>query len=112
MNRFVLGLRASRHLKYGAPFFLFLLGGTYALREFRSVRYDAELNPKAKHFGEWTAYLPAQDELNSRGRHVISKCNGVTSYRLCHVVLRAITFSGDNGSNFDRAINLRRNNSS
>ncbi len=33
--------------------------------------------------------------------NVTSKCNGGTSYRLCHV-LRAITLTIDNVSNFDR----------
>jgi hypothetical protein len=41
--------------------------------------------------------------------NVTSKCKGVTSYRLSPV-LRKITLGSDNGSNFDRAINLRRNN--
>jgi len=40
----------NRHFKNGAPFFLFIFGGAYALREFRTVRYDSELNPKAKKF--------------------------------------------------------------
>jgi hypothetical protein len=39
------------------------------------------------------------------------KRNGVTRYRLCHV-LRAITFGSDNGSNLDTAITLRRDNGS
>jgi hypothetical protein len=45
--------------------------------------------------------------------NVTSKRNGVTHYRyrLCQI-LRAITFSSDNGSNLDRAITLRRDNGS
>ncbi len=43
--------------------------------------------------------------------NVTSKRNGVTRYRLCQI-LRAITFSSDNGSNLDRAITLRRDNGS
>jgi hypothetical protein len=43
--------------------------------------------------------------------NVTSKCNGVTHYCLCHV-FKAITFSGDNGSNMDRAKTLRRDKSS
>jgi hypothetical protein len=41
----------------------------------------------------------------------LQKYNGVTHYRLCHV-LRAIIFSNDNGLNLDRAITLRRDNGS
>ena len=40
----------NKHFKNGAPFFLFIFGGAYALKEFRSVRYDPELNPKATKF--------------------------------------------------------------
>ncbi len=43
--------------------------------------------------------------------NVPSKCNGVTRYRLCHV-LKAITLTSDNGSNIDTAITLRRDNGS
>jgi hypothetical protein len=52
MNRLFTSARASRHLKYGAPFFLFLFGGNYALRQFRSVRYDTDINPKAAQYGK------------------------------------------------------------
>ena len=40
----------NRHFKNGVPFFAFIFGGAYALREFRSVRYDSELNPRAQKF--------------------------------------------------------------
>ncbi len=40
-------------------------------------------------------------------RNDTSKCNSVTCYCLCHV-LRAITFSNNHGSNFDRAITKGR----
>ena len=40
----------NKHFKNGVPFFLFIFGGAYALREIRSVRYDSELNPNAKKF--------------------------------------------------------------
>lgn len=50
MSKFAHSFRTSRHLKYGAPFFLFLLGGTYALREFRTVRYDSDINIKANKY--------------------------------------------------------------
>ncbi len=43
--------------------------------------------------------------------NVSSKCNGVRSYRLC-LVLRAIIFSSDKGSNLEKALNLRRDNDS
>ncbi len=43
--------------------------------------------------------------------NVTPKCNGVTRYRLCHI-LRVITFSSNNGSNLDRAITLRYDNGS
>lgn len=48
MNRLLSSARTSRHFKYGAPFFLFVFGGTYVLREFRTVRYDSDINPRAK----------------------------------------------------------------
>jgi cytochrome c oxidase assembly protein subunit 16 len=40
----------SRHFQYGVPFFCFIFGGAYALKQFRSVRYDSDLNPKANKF--------------------------------------------------------------
>jgi len=40
----------NKHFKNGAPFFVFIFGGACALREFRSVRYDSELNPRAQKF--------------------------------------------------------------
>jgi hypothetical protein len=46
---------------------------------------------------------------NAEVGNFISKRNGVTHYRLCNV-LRVVTFSSDNGSNLDRAINLRHDN--
>ncbi len=46
-----------------------------------------------------------------RSANVTLKCNAVTSYRLCHES-RAITFIGDNCSNFDRAITLGCDNGS
>jgi len=39
-----------RHFRFGAPFFLFILGGHYALSSFRSVRYDRELNQNLGQF--------------------------------------------------------------
>jgi len=50
MNSLLSRITNNRHFKNGAPFFLFLFGGGYALREFRSVRYDSDLNPHAKKF--------------------------------------------------------------
>jgi hypothetical protein len=44
--------------------------------------------------------------LGTEVSNITSKCNGVTRYRLCHV-LRAITLSCNNSSNFDRAATLR-----
>jgi hypothetical protein len=41
--------------------------------------------------------------------NITSKCNGVTGYCLCHVP-GVITFSSDNGLNFDSAITLRHDN--
>ena len=40
----------SKHFTNGVPFFLFIFGGAYALKEFRSVRYDKDLNPNAQKF--------------------------------------------------------------
>jgi len=41
---------SSKHFKYGLPFFTFIFGGSFALSEFRSVRYDSKLNPKVAKF--------------------------------------------------------------
>jgi len=48
MSALLARISNSKHFKHGAPFFLFIFGGAYALREFRSVRYDSDLNPHAK----------------------------------------------------------------
>ena len=37
-------VRASKHFKNGLPFFLFIGGGAFALKEFRTVRYDSNIN--------------------------------------------------------------------
>lgn len=50
MSNLISRIVNNKHFKNGVPFFLFIFGGAYALREFRSVRYDSELNPKAKKF--------------------------------------------------------------
>ncbi len=49
--------------------------------------------------------------VEQRSATLLKKGNGVKRYHLCHV-LRAITFSSDNGSNLDRAITLRHDNGS
>jgi len=41
-------LNSNKHFRFGVPFFLFIFGGQYALREFREVRYDNKINPKAR----------------------------------------------------------------
>jgi len=46
MSTFLPRLLNNRHFKNGIPFFLFIFGGGFALKEFRTVRYDSELNPK------------------------------------------------------------------
>lgn len=50
MSSFVNRILNNKHFKNGAPFFLFIFGGAFALKEFRSVRYDPELNPKVNKF--------------------------------------------------------------
>jgi len=47
MNSLLARISNNKHFQNGVPFFLFIFGGAYALREFRSVRYDSNLNPKA-----------------------------------------------------------------
>jgi len=47
MSQFLDRLRRSKHFRFGAPFFLFIFGGQYALRKFREVRYDSSINPRA-----------------------------------------------------------------
>jgi len=48
MSSLLARISNNKHFKNGVPFFLFIFGGGYALREFRSVRYDSDLNPQAK----------------------------------------------------------------
>ena len=50
MSSFFSRIINNRHFKNGVPFFTFIFGGAFALREFRSVRYDSELNPRANKF--------------------------------------------------------------
>lgn len=50
MSSLLARITNNRHFKNGGPFFLFIFGGAYALREFRTVRYDSDLNPNAKKF--------------------------------------------------------------
>jgi hypothetical protein len=67
-----------------------------------------DLSPAASLFSPWVhAAITPQPEVGN----VTSKRNGVTRYRLCHI-LRAITFCSDNASNLDRAITLSRDNGS
>jgi hypothetical protein len=55
------------------------------------------------HWGSWRGPLAIVNYLvYAEVSNVTSKCNGVTRYRLCHV-LRAIILGSDNVSNFDRA---------
>lgn len=46
MSSFVSRITSSKHFRFGAPFFLFIFGGQYALRTFRELRYDSTLNPR------------------------------------------------------------------
>jgi len=48
MSSFFARVVKNRHIQQGGPFFLFIFGGAFVLREFRTVRYDSELNPKAR----------------------------------------------------------------
>jgi len=47
MSNFLARISKSKHFRFGAPFFLFIFGGQYALRKFREVRYDSNINPRA-----------------------------------------------------------------
>jgi cytochrome c oxidase assembly protein subunit 16 len=47
MASFFSRLRANKHFKNGLPFFLFIGGGAFALKEFRTVRYDSNINIRA-----------------------------------------------------------------
>jgi len=47
MSSFLERLSRSKHFRFGVPFFAFIFGGQYALRKFREVRYDVNLNPSA-----------------------------------------------------------------
>ena len=44
MASFFSRLRANKHFQHGLPFFLFIGGGAFALKEFRTVRYDSNIN--------------------------------------------------------------------
>ena len=44
MASFFSRLRANKHFQNGVPFFLFIGGGAFALKEFRTVRYDSNIN--------------------------------------------------------------------
>ena len=50
MSSLISRILKNKHFNNGVPFFLFIFGSAYALREFRSVRYDSELNPKANKY--------------------------------------------------------------
>lgn len=50
MSSFFARLQKNKHFKNGVPFFLFIGAGAFALKEFRSVRYDKDLNPRAERF--------------------------------------------------------------
>jgi len=50
MNEWLAKVLRNKHVRYGAPFFAFIFGGAFALKQFRSVRYDANVNPNAKKF--------------------------------------------------------------
>lgn len=50
MNVWLQKVLHNKHVKYGVPFFAFIFGGAFALKQFRSVRYDPEVNPNAKKF--------------------------------------------------------------
>jgi cytochrome c oxidase assembly protein subunit 16 len=47
MSTLLARISGNKHFRFGVPFFLFIFGGQYALREFRAVRYDPNLNPRA-----------------------------------------------------------------
>ncbi|XP_023326630.1 cytochrome c oxidase assembly protein COX16 homolog, mitochondrial isoform X2 [Eurytemora carolleeae] len=47
MNALIARISGNKHFRFGVPFFLFIFGGQYALREFREIRYDSNLNPQA-----------------------------------------------------------------
>lgn len=50
MSSFFSRLLSNKHFKNGLPFFCFIGGGAFTLKQFRSVRYDSDLNPNATKF--------------------------------------------------------------
>lgn len=47
MSSLIERVSRNKHFRFGVPFFAFIFGGQYALRKFREVRYDVNLNPRA-----------------------------------------------------------------
>jgi cytochrome c oxidase assembly protein subunit 16 len=50
MASFFARLQANKHFRNGVPFFLFIGAGAFILKEFRTVRYDSEINIRANKF--------------------------------------------------------------
>lgn len=50
MSRLFARLNANKHFRHGVPFFLFIGCGAFALKEFRTVRYDANINTRVNKF--------------------------------------------------------------
>jgi len=50
MSQWLNKVLGNKHVRYGVPFFSFIFGGAFALKQFRSVRYDSDINPNAKKF--------------------------------------------------------------
>jgi len=66
MNDFFHRLNSNRHFRYGVPFLLFVIGGQYALSNFRSVRYDPDLNPKVGKFMSVKEYYAEERVLSGK----------------------------------------------
>jgi len=59
-------LNNNKHFRVGAPFLLFVFGGQYALSQFRTVRYDSDLNPNVNKFMSVKEYY--EEELLKSGK--------------------------------------------
>ena len=77
MTSFFSRLAANKHLKNGLPFFLFLGGGVFALKELRTVRYDSSINPRVNKLVKTEDALSANvlrnHEQNTRGERFLIK---------------------------------------
>ena len=64
MSRLFARLNANKHFRHGVPFFLFIGCGAFALKEFRTVRYDANINTRANKF------LTAEEAFGDQAKNI------------------------------------------